>query len=294
MTVDVPEPDPFDPFFDPFADTAAGDPASSPAPRVRTLIVGPRQATNWLAAHNAVQRPLREKVVAAYARDMAAGHWRLNGDTIKLCVHGDVLDGRHRLAAVARAQASVPVMLVENLPDSAQESVDCGSRRSAGDVLALHGEQRPHLLAAALRLLWRWEVGDLRLTGHAPTTAEVLQLLAARPTMRDSIEAAHQTHAAFPYPQASVLALAHHLFAFRDADAATVFLEQLASGTGLPDGHPVLALRRALVRAASTGNGSQSRTWKLAVLIRAWNAGRAGQPLHRLSYLAGSQMPLPR
>lgn len=47
------------------------------------------------------------RVVTRYARDMAAGRWVMNGEPLILDPEGNLLDGRHRLAAVIEARVAV-------------------------------------------------------------------------------------------------------------------------------------------------------------------------------------------
>ncbi|MDO0930218.1 hypothetical protein QQY66_00225 [Streptomyces sp. DG2A-72] len=61
--------------------------------RIGPVDVSPALARHWLTEHNTHNRSLRPRVVAAYARDMHAGRWMDNGETIKFAADGTLLDG---------------------------------------------------------------------------------------------------------------------------------------------------------------------------------------------------------
>src|SRR5258708_40094679 len=117
---------------------------------IQLIDVTPRLARDWLG-FNSRNRNIRQRVVLAYAADMAAGDWRWNGESIKFAADGTLLDGQHRLAAVAESEATVPMPVVRRLKGEAQETVDGGAKRKLGDVPKLGRRQAPAALAAILR-----------------------------------------------------------------------------------------------------------------------------------------------
>lgn len=56
------------------------------------------------STHNTKNRPLTEGLVDRYAQDILNRRWRINGETIVIGDHGEVLSGQHRLWAVIRAE----------------------------------------------------------------------------------------------------------------------------------------------------------------------------------------------
>src|SRR5439155_25117462 len=114
--------------------------AGQPIPSVPTVVdVDPATASAWLQ-RNLHNRHLREEAVSSMARDMAAGRWQYTGEAVKFSKAGNLLDGQHRLAAVVKSETTIPILVVPGLPDSAQEVIDTGAKRTASDVLYLSGE----------------------------------------------------------------------------------------------------------------------------------------------------------
>lgn len=74
-------------------------------------MVTPEMAENILAARGP-NRNVSASVINKYARDMLAGRWQLNGQTIKISKDGQLLDGQHRLEAAKKQDAlSLPLSL---------------------------------------------------------------------------------------------------------------------------------------------------------------------------------------
>jgi hypothetical protein len=262
-------------------------------PTAVVIDVTPDLAREWLRT-NTHNRKLRDRAVADYARDMAAGHWTLNGESIKFATDGTVLDGQHRLRAVIDADTTVQMLVVIGLDPGAQETMDTGRKRTTGDVMGLRGEANAHTLAAILRRVWAWNNGDYRFTGnYAATNRECAQLLAERPELRRSAEIAVRTRNAFPHIPQSVLGSAHFLFSALALDEATWFFQRIADGAELPLGHPVLALR-ARVTSERLDSMRLPESRHMGYLVRTWNAVRDGRSLDRLVHPPNSSMPMPK
>jgi hypothetical protein len=262
-------------------------------PTAVVIDVTPNLAREWLRT-NTHNRKLRDRAVADYARDMTAGHWTLNGESIKFATDGTVLDGQHRLRAVIDADTTVQMLVVIGLDPAAQETMDTGRKRTTGDVMGLRGEANAHTLAAILRRVWAWNSGDYRFTGnYAATNRECAQLLAERPELRRSAEIAVRTRNAFPHIPQSVLGSAHFLFSALALDEATWFFQRIADGAELPLGHPVLALR-ARVTSERLDSMRLPESRHMAYLVRTWNAVRDDRSLDRLVHPPNSSMPMPK
>jgi hypothetical protein len=268
-------------------------PINPTPPTFGTVLVTPALAKEWLN-RNTHNRKVRARAVFDYARDMAAGNWKHNGEAIKFSRSGALLDGQHRLLAIVESGVAVELLVVNDLDDDAQETMDSGRRRTTGDALNLRGETNFTVLAAILKKVWQWDQGDHRFNSNiSPTTAECAQLLADRPELRRSAEIASRIQGAFPYLPQSITGTAHHIFSRIDLGEATWFFQRLADGAELPLTHPILTLRnRALTDRANGQNRNPDRT--MAYLIRTWNAVREGRDLTRIIQPADAPMPMPK
>lgn len=238
---------------------------------------------------NLRNRNLREATVAQYARDMAAGNWPFNGESIKFAEDGTLLDGQHRLAAIVRSNVPVLMLVITGLPQSAQETVDVGRKRTASDTLLLRGETKSPVLGAILRRAVLWDRGDRKFR-DSTSIAELSDMLEKYPEIRRSAEIAARTHYAFRYLPTSSLGLSHHLITRVAPDEAPWFFQRISDGAELPVGHPVLTLRDRAMRDVDQGRRAND-VRAVAYIARAWNAVRRGENLSRLVHPADVPIP---
>lgn len=89
-----------------------------------------------------VNRRLRSKKVAKYARMMAAGLWDdRTHQGIAVSPEGYLVDGQHRLWAVIESKTTQVMWVTFNVALEAQKVMDDGSRRSATDFSQFNGLQ---------------------------------------------------------------------------------------------------------------------------------------------------------
>lgn len=108
--------------------------------RYETMEITPETAAKWLESNAEFNRKLRQSVVDRYARDMLNGEWNLTHQGIAFDTKGRLIDGQHRLAAVAKAGVSVKMTVVRDAPAGAFDHVDIGLGRTTADVLKAQGE----------------------------------------------------------------------------------------------------------------------------------------------------------
>jgi hypothetical protein len=109
--------------LNPFLPAGSGVPESAPEPaeiRAEMTEITPAMALEWMERHRKVvagkrvenggkardNRKIRwgDDGVAGYARDMKAGKWRRNGETVKIAWDDTIPDGQHRLYACMEAK----------------------------------------------------------------------------------------------------------------------------------------------------------------------------------------------
>ncbi|TVZ96474.1 hypothetical protein [Streptomyces sp. BK340] len=261
-------------------------------PRTDIVHVTPVMAKEWLN-RNTHNRALRSSKVAEFARDIEAGNWAMNGETIKFDINGVLLDGQHRLSAIVKADTSVDLLIVTGLDPATQHTMDAGAKRTTADAFKLKDEKHTALLAAIVRRVWAWERGDHKLSMNlAPTITEAQDFLNANPALRRSAEIASRVRNQFKYAPASTTGVAHFLFNRISPDDTAWFFTRLADGAELSAGHPILTLRKRLL-SDSEGARKVSDHSQLATLIRAWNAMRAGQKPTHFKPIATQDAPMP-
>jgi len=248
--------------------------------------ITPELAAEWLE-RNTHNRPLNLALAGIYARDMLAGNWQVNGESIKLSQSGTLLDGQHRLHAVIIAGRAIRSVVTFGLSDDTFRTIDGGRRRSMADVLSISAERSSTALAAALHTVWRYEQGWLTSTatqnGRVPSHAELLDVYQRHPGIRASLAKGSAVTKILGGGLASGL---HYLFSGKDATLADIFFDSLASGENLSAGEPVLTLRNRLVDNRAN-KAKVSRGFTVQMCLKAWNATRHGRSLRLIKLIDG-------
>jgi len=97
----------------------------------------PEIADDWLTHCNTHNRKLIDAHVEYLADEMKAGRWRLTHQGIAFSDNRVLLDGQHRLWAVALSGVTVPMRVFVNEPSEAMEVLDTGQRRRNDQILSL-------------------------------------------------------------------------------------------------------------------------------------------------------------
>ena len=263
-------------------------------PTVEIVAISPELAEQWLGK-NTHNRNVRPRVVEMYARDMAAGSWDLNGEAIKFAADGTLLDGQHRLHAIVKAGATVPVLVIRGLPLETQTTMDTGAKRTPGDALALIGESHAKTLASMARRIAMWDRYDRKhysLQGSGATNAELLETIQKYPDMRVSAEYAERYRRAINLP-AAPLGFCHWALCGVSVDHADVFFDGLSTGANLGKRNPVLVLRERLKEEFLSAARTPERAL-VAMVFKAWNASRGRREMGLIRFSATESFPVPK
>lgn len=132
----------------------------APGIEVYFLEVGPELAKEMLAKNTAGNRKISLSNVERYASDMITQDWIINGDTIKFSTEGELLDGQHRLTAIAESGEAQVLLIVWGLDKSAMTTVDAGRKRTYSNILDMRGVTNHALVAALAARVWHWHHGN--------------------------------------------------------------------------------------------------------------------------------------
>lgn len=249
--------------------------------------ITPDLAEKWLGK-NAKNRPIQPHRVRTLERAISRGEWVLDGAPIRFNAGGDLIDGQHRLSAIARGTRSVKSLVVGNVPESAMRVMDGGKPRSLGDVLAIEGTQNSRRVAAAARAtLAILQTGCPSNSDalHNLTTAQVAAWIDQTPSF---VEMVSDKGSIWTRGASGLIpigpALAMYWFWSAQDECADDFFDTLFGRQAGSDGDPAWMLRERLQKAKGSKVHGLSTETKLAFTVKAWRAYRDNKPMTRFFY----------
>lgn len=228
------------------------------------------QIAEGMLACNKNFRKLRDKKVREYKRAMLLGNWRYTGEPVHFS-NGYLVNGQHRLQAIIDSGVAIKCLVIFGVEGIRE--MDTGLKRGLNDVLRADGRSYPSILAAALRLIWRYDhrVYDGNV-GHyismAVGNTELLDLLQNCPGIEESCR---KGLAANNIITSSVASTCHFLFSQHDPDLADWWADRLADGTDLKAKEPVRIYRNSMI-AARSSKASITQKYLFATAIKSWNS----------------------
>lgn len=259
-------------------------------PTIQVLMVTPQVAQAWLDKYHGRNRPLQASKVKAYAESMQNGRWEATHQGVSISREGTLIDGQHRLRAVVKSNATVPMTVAVGFPHHTFSLVDNGKIRTLADVLSIWLKDDPDLEALAVRskristivrVLKNHDEGryqtvpnseianqdflDILESGTYDLEALGESVTQSMPVKKIASEA---TVGAFFY-------LVSHRSGVEGSFVSKAFLAPLTTGAPFTSGRdPRLVLRNRRIREQSLGQISwthKSRQETLAMMIHAWN-----------------------
>lgn len=253
---------------------------------IETNIVqwGPEDAAAALATQTR-NRDISYTTCRRYANDMASGRWTFDASPIRFDSAGRLIDGQHRMTALASledANVTITFLVITGLAAESQMVMDQGRVRTTGQQLGMLGTKRANVVAAGVRLYLTLQLGvmfrDNRIANETVTKALVEQWVSengeAVTFLGDFVGRIIKNDA-----PPSVSYCAALLFAEKNAQATVEFFGLLANGAG-DASHPITVLDKRLQRHRREGIKISNRD-VLGLYIQSWNAWRSGRTLSR-------------
>lgn len=130
------------------------EPADGPPLKVSVMTVTPELAKKWLADNHNSQRRVNHAAVQAIADDIRAGAWKLTHQGICFDKEGALIDGQHRLHAIAHAGIPVEIMVTKSQVGSFHDPVDRIRPRTVALIMGVNARD-----TACFNMLRMLEVG---------------------------------------------------------------------------------------------------------------------------------------
>lgn len=238
---------------------------------------------------NPQNRNVRWQHVETLKQDILAGRFLTTHQGIAFGSDGNLIDGQHRLLAIAAAGREVKILVTRgvephvngNLDLFAMDVIDNGKNRSAADQLNLmHGVANASRVVGAVRT-----IGDIcfgtRVKGAMTVTRAVPLLSIFGKEIEAMIEIASSSKVANKTACIGVLAFASKI----DNAVACEFMRAMATGEEIKSGDPVYAVREHVI-AKGAGGDRTARLWFTEALANAFYNTMKGTTIRLLK--AGS------
>jgi hypothetical protein len=246
------------------------------APRITIEVVTPQEAARMLGTMKG-NRALRQRVVQRYAREMIAGKWLLNGESVKIARDGRLIDGQHRLNAVVLAKVPVQMCVVRGVDAGAMVTLDTGVGRTFADVSTIAGRSYSQATGPIIRWWFKYQTGSPTVA-NTPSMQEMEQILDAHPGIVESAafiaKLTTVRQRCFPGVQGFVHSYASEKY---DREMADSFMQDLNDGADLEKTNPIYVLRKRLIDTPEKKR--PPATYALAWTIKAWNCWINGEKI---------------
>lgn len=232
-------------------------------------------AASALLSRNENNRNISDRRVEAYASDMIAGRWALNGEAILVASSGDLNDGQHRLQAVITSNRPQMMGVTFGLSRETRVTVDQGAARTAAHYLSMQGRGHSALSAGIVRIVMAYE----RTRGEAVkidlTHAEVVgRALADDGIGASAVFTDHVRKFCKGMLTPSQIGACHYLFTEVHPADAKEYLTQLCIGENIKRHDPAFTIRQALENLKG-----DHRFSRIELVFRGFVAFRQGRKL---------------
>lgn len=248
----------------------------------------PERAKSVLETQNKKNRKIQDKTVRGYVHDMKNGKWLITGDPLKFDTSDYMIDGQHRLSAVVHSGVTVNFAVIRGLEPEAQDVIDTGRRRTAGNMLELRGITHAAKIAAAARIGVAFDKGLLPTSmSRLPdcTHQEVVEWTEKHhESVLPVLAPSNLIYRAMGGSSAGILYAFHRLHLV-DATATLQLLTDLNELKTAGKGDPRAALMKRLQVIGKDPRIKSTPSSTMFAVFRAWNAIQKG---HQISIIVDS------
>lgn len=234
--------------------------------------------------HNNVNRPLSRAQVAHYARQMANGQWRMNGETISISDKGNLVNGQHRLHAIIAADTPVRILVVRGVDENTFATFDGGKNRSLRDVLSIAQIKNANDISTMLQKRQQLILGHLAIGTSGTRTnsnlviqkmsrEDYLNIYNANPELFTEIANKGQSYYAklrlFSKGEIAAVICFLHIDKGHTMEEVLNFFTALF-GEGKSGCNSIVLLRKTIIKDGMSTRRMDGQ-YKTQLLIKAWN-----------------------
>lgn len=262
---------------------------------VQRVQITPTQAGKWLDMIPSFQRRIDDKQVNKLVRAIQKDQWRENGATIIFNEDGYVIDGQHRLKAIALAGKSVGSLVVRGVSndESIFRTIGDEKPRKLTDFIKCHNV---NIVGSVLRMYWLLTIGTPPGPGHGSSTvppiAEVMKFADKWAETISELVGPLQSAGKFLGQSSYCVFLTFYYTKVRPVDnpeRVGEFFARVADGLNLTATDPVYKLRQRFL--SITGSITIDRGAAQALILKALNLYLDGKPCSNLRWDSKEEFP---
>lgn len=250
---------------------------------------------------NGNNRPLKNFLVQSYTDQMKRGAWIFSGGSLSLTATGKLIDGQHRLESVIRSGTTQVFNIQTGLAEEAFETLDIGRMRNAGDTVAIMGFKSANNVAILIKMLIQhdaknfkgWLAGVYKVSNNAEIRRWLKKNADKRDFIIESMTLANMYYKRVPAISPSYYAYFIYTIGQSKRQLIEKFFEMI-TGKANAYAHPSAGvIRRKFINMAISGNKRSRITtmYKVAIMIKAWNAFLKGYKLPGLDWNENEGFP---
>jgi ParB-like nuclease domain len=268
-------------------------------PRITTETINPSQAKKMLENNRNNRNPSQQRI-DELASQMRQGKYIMPPDAITFDRQGRLINGQHRLLACVQSGTTIQSIVYRNASEEVFMITDIGMRKTGGHALKTLGYTNTTNLSAAARVVYNLETtpeGEpwWAFAGHVPPN-DIIEIIKMYPTLQSHVNEGHKLtakkRASRIRTSMTVIALCLHLAWKADQyDDMRSFLETVATGVGIEQGSPELALMRYLNRAEASTTKLEGIACSVAIILKAYIAKQTGKDVQVLSWRPTDKYP---
>lgn len=252
----------------------------------RVLHITPEMASDWLTSRNhPLNRRLSPHTADKYRRDMEQDRWKLTRQGIVFDTDGKLIDGQHRLKAIANSGIEREFWIYPNEARDTFDGYDQNYRRTAAHLLG--GISYATNIAGAARILAATEERDRWGLPAYPrvTAAQVVDTFHQWPELTRWSKDLHSIAVASHIGMAPHLSVLVQASRTEHADRIPEWIEGLQTGANLTPTDPRLRLRERFRTGSPMGR--ERLVQNISLITKAWNAWALKEPLQSLRHSVG-------
>lgn len=245
------------------------------------LLVTPEMASDWLSyrSYNRNRR-VSKPVVGKYLQDMKEGRWKVTRQGLIFDTQGKIIDGQHRLTAVANGEVTVAFWIYPNEARDTFEVLDQGYKRTAAHLL--NTPYSMHVASAARYLAALSDQDRFSMPRFSRiTNPEIYSTVRQWPELTRLAELASVVRGAtglIVSPHLAVLAQAART-EYGTPERFEAWKHGLMNGDNLGRTDPRLHLRNRFLRQGRALTGSRNRDVVYNLVAKAWSAFAEGREM---------------